>query len=170
MPGPQPGGWQTLTGKFAGGDLSLPGRLLPKNFCRGEHCSPLPVCLGKNLPGKGVAAPSWRATNGRPYLFNAIANSLQNGNISLPNLQSCVARTIIFDVRLSRTGNECKKDPSGGYKQHEEQENHRRGDGYRYGSFSGCLRRFRNSKVQIYLASPRTAAACAVAGKIVCPE
>ena len=117
--------------------------LLPKNFCRGEHCSPKPVCLGKNLPGKGVAAPSWRATNGRPYLFNAIANSLQNGNISLPNLQSCVARTIIFDVRLSRTGNKCKKDPSGGYKQHEEQENHRRGDGYRYGSFSGCLRRFR---------------------------
>ena len=42
----------------------------------------------------------------------------------MPNLQSCVARTIIVDVRLSRTGNKCKKDPSGGYKQHEEQENH----------------------------------------------
>ena len=39
---------------------------LSKNSCRGEHCSPVPVCLRKNLPGKGVAAPSWRATNGRP--------------------------------------------------------------------------------------------------------
>ena len=32
------------------------------------------------------------------------------------------------------------------------------------------LGRMGTSKVQIYLASPRTAAACAVAGKIVCPE
>ena len=39
---------------------------LSKNSCRGEHCSTVPVCLRKNLPGKGVAAPSWRATNGRP--------------------------------------------------------------------------------------------------------
>ena len=32
------------------------------------------------------------------------------------------------------------------------------------------LGRMGTSKVQIYLASPRTAEACAVAGKIVCPE
>ena len=43
---------------------------LPKNACRGEHCSPVPVCLAKNCPGKSVAAVSWRATNGRPYARN----------------------------------------------------------------------------------------------------
>ena len=43
---------------------------LPKNVCRGEHCSPVPVCLAKNCPGKSVAAASWRATNGRPYARN----------------------------------------------------------------------------------------------------
>uniref|UniRef100_UPI004025AEFB hypothetical protein n=1 Tax=Gemmiger formicilis TaxID=745368 RepID=UPI004025AEFB len=42
---------------------------LSKNACRGEHCSPVPVCLAKNCPGKCVAAPSWRATNGRPYIL-----------------------------------------------------------------------------------------------------
>ena len=40
---------------------------LSKNSCRGEHCSPVPVCLARNYPGKCVAAVSWRATNGRPY-------------------------------------------------------------------------------------------------------
>ena len=43
---------------------------LSKNSCRGEHCSPVPVCLWKIFPGKRVAAPSRRATNGRPYTFN----------------------------------------------------------------------------------------------------
>ena len=92
------------------------------------HCRPQAGCHGRLGPHP---APRGKT------------KQLQNSNISLPNLQSCVARTIIVDVRLSRTGNKCKKDPSGGYKQHEEQENHRRGDGCRYGSFSGCLRRFR---------------------------
>ena len=41
-----------------------------KVHCRGEHCSPVPVCLGRNFPGKCVAAVSWRATNGRPYTRN----------------------------------------------------------------------------------------------------
>ena len=31
---------------------------------------PCPFACEKNLPGKGVAAPSWRATNSRPYIFN----------------------------------------------------------------------------------------------------
>ena len=43
---------------------------LSKNSCRGEHCSPVPVCLARNCPGKCVAAVSWRATNGRPYIRN----------------------------------------------------------------------------------------------------
>ena len=43
------------------------GSRLAKNFCRGEHCSPVPACLARNCPGKCVAAASWRATNGRPY-------------------------------------------------------------------------------------------------------
>ena len=43
---------------------------LSKNSCRGEHCSPVPVCLARNCPGKCVAAVSWRATNGRPYTRN----------------------------------------------------------------------------------------------------
>ena len=41
-----------------------------KVHCRGEHCSPVPVCLGRDFPGKCVAAVSWRATNGRPYTRN----------------------------------------------------------------------------------------------------
>ena len=28
-----------------------------------------PFALQKNCPGKCVAAPSWRATNGRPYIL-----------------------------------------------------------------------------------------------------
>ena len=47
-----------------------PSAELPKNACRGEHCSPVPVCLARSLPGKCVAAVSWRATNGRPYTRN----------------------------------------------------------------------------------------------------
>ena len=43
---------------------------LSKHSCRGEHCSPVPVCLARNYPGKCVAAVSWRATNGRPYTRN----------------------------------------------------------------------------------------------------
>ena len=43
---------------------------LSKNSCRGEHCSPVPVCLAGNRPGKCVATVSWRATNGRPYIRN----------------------------------------------------------------------------------------------------
>ena len=43
---------------------------LSRNSCRGEHCSPVPVCLARNYPGKCVAAVSWRATNGRPYTRN----------------------------------------------------------------------------------------------------
>ena len=43
---------------------------LSKNSCRGEHCSPVPVCLARNCPGKCVSAVSWRATNGRPYIRN----------------------------------------------------------------------------------------------------
>ena len=43
---------------------------LSKHSCRGEHCSPVPVCLARNCPGKCVAAVSWRATNGRPYTRN----------------------------------------------------------------------------------------------------
>ena len=39
---------------------------LPKNACRGEHCSPVPVCLARSFPRKCVAAASRRATNGRP--------------------------------------------------------------------------------------------------------
>ena len=46
------------------------GSRLAKNFCRGEHCSPVPVCRARNCPGKCVAAVSWRATNGRPYIRN----------------------------------------------------------------------------------------------------
>ena len=139
----RPAAWRLADadGKICRGGI-YPSRAVccPKTSVGASIARPCPFAWEKNLPGKGVAAPSWRATNGRPYIFNAIANSLQNSNISLPNLQSCVARTIIVDVRLSRTGNKCKKDPSGGYKQHEEQENHRRGDGCRYGSFSGCPR------------------------------
>ena len=44
-----------------------PSAELPKNACRGELCSPVPVCLARSSPGKCVAAASWRATNGRPY-------------------------------------------------------------------------------------------------------
>lgn len=44
-----------------------PGEAQAKNSCRGEHCSPAPICLARNYPGKCVAAVSWRATNGRPY-------------------------------------------------------------------------------------------------------
>ena len=36
-------------------------------YCRGEHCSPVPVCFARNCPGKCVAAPSRRAANDRPY-------------------------------------------------------------------------------------------------------
>ena len=43
-----------------------------KVHCKGEPCSPVPVCLGRNFPGKCVAAVSWRATNGRPYTRNKI--------------------------------------------------------------------------------------------------
>ena len=31
---------------------------------------PCPLACEKNVPGKGVATPSWRATNARPYIFN----------------------------------------------------------------------------------------------------
>ena len=45
----------------ASGTFPQGGRLrLSKNACRGEHCSPVPVCLAKNRPGKSVAAASWR--------------------------------------------------------------------------------------------------------------
>ena len=47
-----------------------PSAGLPKNACRGEHCSPVPVYLARNCPGKCVAAVSGRATNGRPYTRN----------------------------------------------------------------------------------------------------
>nr|DAF40741.1 MAG TPA: hypothetical protein [Caudoviricetes sp.] len=44
----------------ASGTFPQGGRLrLSKNACRGEHCSPVPVCLAKNCPGKSVAAASW---------------------------------------------------------------------------------------------------------------
>ena len=52
---------------------------LPKNACRGEHCSPVPVCLARNYPGKRVAAESGRATNGRPYTRNKAGKQFFDG-------------------------------------------------------------------------------------------
>ena len=52
---------------------------LPKNACRGEHCSPLPVCLARNYSGKCISAVSWRATNGRPYTRNKAGKQFFDG-------------------------------------------------------------------------------------------
>ena len=43
---------------------------LSKNFCRGEHCSPVPVCLARKLSRKMRCGGRLAATNGRPYTRN----------------------------------------------------------------------------------------------------
>ena len=74
-----------------------------KNSCRGEHCSPVPVCLGRNFPGKCVAAVSWRATNGRPYTRNKAGmhffDPLRNGqDRSLQTSRKCAIILLGFST------------------------------------------------------------------------
>ena len=49
---------------------------------------PCPFACEKNLPGKGVAAPSWRATNGRPYARNKAGMQFIDG-LGFPLGGSC---------------------------------------------------------------------------------
>ena len=110
--------WNTIINEMARPALDVPFSV--SGFPLGGSCQrPRPLtdegkpCRRCPQAGSGGRFGPHPAPRGK-------AKSLQNSNISLPNLQSCVARTIIVDARLSRTGNKCKKDPSGGYKQHEE--------------------------------------------------
>ena len=79
-------GWGT------GGGAGRRGRRPLQCYCRGEHCSPVPVCCVRNLSRKACccgAAVRWRATNGRPYTRNGLKSFPQNSiqaqyNISKP--------------------------------------------------------------------------------------
>ena len=51
----------------AGGACPAPTSPLPVGASIARPC---PFALQENHPGKRIAAPSWRATTGRPYTFN----------------------------------------------------------------------------------------------------